>query len=85
MQSILRDERLAEMDPGDAFYFYAWYQVLERSGAAQSDMNTALSMAFKRLQRRASRIDDIETRKTFLSQPRWNGALSLAAKEYKLI
>jgi hypothetical protein len=85
MQSILRDERLAEMDPGDAFYFYAWYQVLERSGAAQSDMNTALSMAFKRLQRRASRIDDIEIRKTFLSQPRWNGALSLAAKEYKLI
>jgi hypothetical protein len=85
MQRILRDERLAEMDPGDAFYFYAWYQVLERSGAAQSDMNTALSMAFKRLQRRASRIDDIEIRKTFLSQPRWNGALSLAAKEYKLI
>jgi hypothetical protein len=85
MQRILRDERLAETDPGDAFYFYAWYQVLERSGAAQSDMNTALSMAFKRLQRRASRIDDIETRKTFLSQPRWNGALSLAAKEYKLI
>jgi hypothetical protein len=85
MQRILRDERLAEMDPGDAFYFYAWYQVLERSGAAQSDMNTALSMAFKRLQRRASRIDDLETRKAFLSQPRWNGALSLAAKEYKLI
>jgi DNA-binding transcriptional ArsR family regulator len=85
MQRILRDERLAETDPGDAFYFYAWYQVLERSGAAQSDMNTALSMAFKRLQRRASRIDDIETRKIFLSQPRWNGALSLAAKEYKLI
>jgi hypothetical protein len=85
MQRILRDERPAEMDPGDAFYFYAWYQVLERSGAAQSDMNTALSMAFKRLQRRASRIDDIEIRKVFLSQPRWNGALSLAAKEYKLI
>jgi hypothetical protein len=85
MQRILRDERLAETDPGDSFYFYAWYQVLERSGAAQSDMNTALSMAFKRLQRRSSRIDDIEIRKTFLSQPRWNGALTLAAKEYKLI
>jgi tetratricopeptide (TPR) repeat protein len=85
MQRVLRDERLAEMDPGDAFYFYAWYQVLERSGAAQSDMNTALSMAFKRLQRRASRIDNMEIRKAFLSQPRWNGALSLAAKEYKLI
>jgi hypothetical protein len=85
MQRILRDERLAETDPEDAFYFYAWYQVLEKSGAAQSDMNTALSMAFKRLQSRASRIDDPETRKLFLSQPRWNGALCLAAKEYKLI
>ncbi|MDR0998484.1 MAG: hypothetical protein LBL70_05395 [Treponema sp.] len=85
MQRILRDERLAETEPGDAFYFFAWYQVLERSGAAQSDMNTALSMAFKRLQRRSSRIDDIDVRKAFLSQPRWNGALTLAAKEYKLI
>ncbi|MDR0450951.1 MAG: hypothetical protein LBH26_06770 [Treponema sp.] len=85
MQRILRDERLAEMDPGDVFYFYSWYQVLQRSGASQSDMNTALSVAFKRLQRRASRIDDVEIRRTFLSQPRWNGALSLAAKEYKLI
>jgi hypothetical protein len=85
MQRILRDERLAETDPGDAFYFYAWYQILEQSGEPQSDMNTALSMAFKRLQRRASRIDDAEVRKNFLFQPRWNGALSLAAKEYKLI
>ncbi|MDR0731288.1 MAG: hypothetical protein LBF63_06430, partial [Treponema sp.] len=28
MQRVLRDERLSEMDPCDAFYFYAWYQVL---------------------------------------------------------
>jgi hypothetical protein len=42
-------------------------------------------MAFKRLQRRASRIDEVEIRRDFLSLPRWNGALSLAAKEYKLI
>ncbi|GHV64159.1 hypothetical protein AGMMS49587_15980 [Spirochaetia bacterium] len=85
MQRILRDERLSEMDPNDAFYFYAWYQVLEESGSAQVDMNTAVSMAFKRLQRRASHIDDMETRQSYLSRPRWNSALSLAAKEYKLI
>jgi tetratricopeptide (TPR) repeat protein len=85
MQRVLRDERFTEIDPWDAFYFFAWYQVLENSGAAQVDMNTAMSMAFKRLQRRASRIDDIETRRDFLSLPRWNSALSLAAKEYKLI
>jgi hypothetical protein len=85
MQRVLRDERLSEMDPGDAFYFYAWYQVLQESGAAQIDMNTAVSMAFKRLQRRASRIDDPKVRQAYLTQPRWNGALSLAAKEHKLI
>jgi hypothetical protein len=85
MQRILRDERLSEMDPNDAFYFYAWYRVLEESRSPQIDMNTAVSMAFKRLQRRASRIDDVETRQAYLSQPRWNSALSLAAKEYKLI
>jgi tetratricopeptide (TPR) repeat protein len=85
MQRILRDERLAEIDPWDAFYFFAWYRVLEKTGAAQVDMNTAVSMAFKRLQRRASRIDDVAIRRDFLSLPRWNGDLSLAAKEYKLI
>jgi tetratricopeptide (TPR) repeat protein len=85
MQRIIRDERLSDTDPGDAFYFFAWYRVLEETGAAQVDMNTAVSMAFKRLQRRASRIDEVEIRRDFLSLPRWNGALSLAAKEYKLI
>jgi hypothetical protein len=85
MQRVLRDERLSEMDPCDAFYFYAWYQVLKESGAAQVDMNTAVSMAFKRLQRRASRIDDPRIRQAYLTQPYWNSALSLAAREHKLI
>jgi hypothetical protein len=85
MQRVLRDERLSELDPWDAFYYYAWYQILGESGAAQVDMNTAVSIAFKQLQRRASRIDDIKVRQTFLTQPRWNGALSLAAKEHRLI
>jgi tetratricopeptide (TPR) repeat protein len=85
MQRILRDERLSEIDPSDAFYFFAWYRVLEETGAAQVDMNTAVSMAFKRLQRRASRIDDVEVRRDFLALPHWNAALSRAAKEYKLI
>jgi tetratricopeptide (TPR) repeat protein len=85
MQRILRHEQLSEMDPWDAFYFYAWFRILEQSGAGHVDMNTAITMAFKRLQRRASRIDDIETRRQFLSQPRWNSALNQAAKEFKLI
>ena len=85
MQRIIRNEHPSEMDPWDAFYFYAWYRILEQTGASQVDMNTAVSMAFKRLQRRASRIEDSETRRQFLFQPRWNNALGLAAKEFKLI
>jgi tetratricopeptide (TPR) repeat protein len=85
LHRVLRDERLSEIDPWDAFCFFAWYRVLEETGAAQVDMNTAVSMAFKRLQRRASRVDDLAVRRDFLSLPRWNSALSLAAREYKLI
>ena len=85
MQRILRDERLCEMDPWDAFYFYAMYRVLENTGATIVDMSTAVSMAFKRLQRRASRIEDVETRRQYLNGTRWNRELGLAAKEFKLI
>jgi hypothetical protein len=85
MQRIVQDERLSEMDPNSAFFFYAWYRVLEESGAAEVDMNTAVSMAFKRLQRRASRIDDPDTRRSFLTLHYWNSALGEAAKAHKLI
>jgi hypothetical protein len=85
LQRILRDERLCEMDPWDAFYFYAKYLILKQTGSSLVDMSTAVSMAFKRLQRRASRIDDIETRRQYLKGPRWNRELYHAAKEFKLI
>jgi len=85
IQQILRDERLCEMDPCDALYFYAKYRILEQSGASQVDMSTAVSMAFKRLQRRAGRIGDSETRRLYMNGSRWNRELSLAAKEFKLI
>ncbi|MDR1419574.1 MAG: ATP-binding protein [Treponema sp.] len=85
MQRMLRDEGLSDMDPNGAFYLYAFYRILEDSGAPQVDMNTAVSMAFKRLQRRASRIDDMEVQGGFLSLPCWNKALSRAARVYKLI
>jgi len=85
IQQILRDEKLCEMDPWDAFYFYAKYRILVQSEASQVDLSTAVSMAFKRLQRRAGRIEDIETRRQYLNGPRWNKELSMAAKEHKLI
>jgi len=85
LQRILRDERLCEMDPWDAFYFYAKYLILRQTDSSLVDKSTAVSMAFKRLQRRASRIEDIETRRQYLKGPRWNRELYLTAKEFKLI
>jgi hypothetical protein len=84
MQRVMRDE-LPETDPNVPFYLYSYYQILKRSGSPEVDMNTAISLAFKRLQRRASRIDDNEVKRAFLSLPYWNGSLMVAAKEHKLI
>jgi hypothetical protein len=85
LQQILRGEKLCEMDPWDAFYFYAKYRILENAGANLVDLSTAVSMAFKRLQRRAGRIEDIETRRQYMNGSRWNRELSIAAKNFKLI
>ena len=52
---------------------------------SQVDLKTVISMALKRLHRRASRIDDMETRQAFLNLPRWNNALQLVARENKLV
>jgi hypothetical protein len=85
MQRFTRDELLLDTDPNDIFYFYAYYRILQESGASEIDLNTAISMAFRRLQRRAIRIDDLETRRAFLNLHYWNSTLSSVAKEYKLI
>ncbi|MDR2901437.1 MAG: hypothetical protein LBV20_07970 [Treponema sp.] len=85
MNQITRGEKYSNTDTNDAFYFFAQYQVLQNANASEVDLNTAVSMAFKRLQRRASRIDDIETKRAFLFLNRWNAALGEAAKHHKLI
>jgi tetratricopeptide (TPR) repeat protein len=85
IRRVVRDEAMPQTDPNDAFYYYSQYCVLRETGAMEVDRNTAVSMAFKRLQSRASRIDDIETKRAYLALNHWNGALGLAAKEHKLI
>ena len=85
IQKILNDDRLCEMDPWTAFYYYAKYRILEQTGANQIDMGTSVSMAFKRLQKRAVKIEDVETRNQYLTGPRWNRELNQTAKEFKLI
>ena len=85
MQRFMRDELLPDTDPNDPFYFHAWYCMLRDTEAAQVDMNTIVSMAYKRLQRRASRIDDMKTMQTFMKQSCWNNTLRMAAKDHNLI
>ncbi|MCL2185632.1 MAG: hypothetical protein FWB86_07260 [Treponema sp.] len=85
IQKILRDETLCEIDPWEAFYFYAKYLILEQTEANNVDLGTSVSMAFKRLQKRAGRIDDIETRRQYLTGSRWSHELSAAAREFRLI
>jgi hypothetical protein len=84
-RELLRDGFPSDAEPDAPFYFYAYYLVLRDSGGPLAEINTAASAAFNRLQRRAVRIDDVETRRAFLAAHHWNKALSLAAQEHKLI
>jgi tetratricopeptide (TPR) repeat protein len=85
MRRIIREEGFPQTDPNDAFYYYSYYCVLRETGAVEVDMDTAVSIAFKRLQSRASHIDDIETKRDYLSQNYWNNALGQAARLHRLI
>ena len=85
MQRFTRDELQPDMDMNDIFYFYAYYRMLQESGASVLDLGTAASIANQRLQRRASRIDHFETKRMYLDAHYWNSALSAAAREHKLI
>jgi len=85
MQQLLRKGQFPEIDTCDPFIYYAWYKVLKHSGASQVDIRTAASTAFTRLQNRAGRIDDPETRQQYLKQPHWSKALGQAAVEFKLV
>ena len=85
MQRLMRNELLNEGDINGVFYHYALYLILKETGAPHRDASTAVSMAFKRLQRRSACIDNEQRRRDFISLNYWNGALNLAAREYKLI
>ena len=85
IQRILRSGQFHEIDPLDTFFHHAWYRVLEYTNASRVDISTAVSVAFKRLQSRAARIDDPETRRRYTTLPYWNKALVQAAEEFKLV
>jgi tetratricopeptide (TPR) repeat protein len=85
MQQILQNSHFAEIDPCDAFYRYAFYRILKQTGAGQLDLRTAASVAHKRLQVRAGRIDSPDMRRKYVTQPHWNKSLEETAKEYMLV
>jgi len=95
MQQLLHNERVSEMDPNDAFYYFSWFKILEHTnretagysfhGTEQVDLNTAVNMALKRLLQRAARIEEFETRNDYLSSNYWNSKITRVAKEYKLL
>jgi tetratricopeptide (TPR) repeat protein len=85
MNRIIREEKFPQTDPNTAFYYYSYYCVLQETDAAEVDRDTAVSIAFKRLQTRASHTDDIETKNAYLSLNYWNNALSQAARLHRLI
>ncbi|MDR0475648.1 MAG: hypothetical protein LBH43_18500 [Treponema sp.] len=84
-QDFLRRELLPDGETGDVFFYYAYYYILQKTEGSQVDMETTVSAAFKRLQRRAVRIDDDRLRQTYTSKNYWNSILGQAAKKYRLI
>ncbi len=85
LHRIAREEPVSELDPYDAFYFWAFASSLRASGVPSVDWQTALSLAFKRLQRRSSRIDDAAMKRDYTTRNRWNAALYADAKSINLI
>ncbi|MCL2610008.1 MAG: hypothetical protein FWD94_08915, partial [Treponema sp.] len=84
IRHILRNNRFAEIDPGDVFFHYALCRILKQTGASQIDMRTAASVAQKRLQVRSDRIDSPEIRRKYL-EAHWNRRLQDTAREFMLL
>lgn len=85
MRKMLKEERLSELDTGDAFSYWVYSHCLYLYGAESVDYGTVLSLAFKRFQRRSSRIDDLDTKRAFMSLHRWNAMLVQDAKKANLL
>ncbi|MDR2807839.1 MAG: ATP-binding protein [Spirochaetaceae bacterium] len=84
IQYMVKSEVL-KSDPYSALYYFAYYLILQKTGAKEREMNTAISIAFRQLQSRAAYIDDPKIRQSFLTQQYWNAPLNEIARKYKLI
>lgn len=85
LHRLSKEERVSDFDPYDAFYFRALSIANAAADLPSIDRQTILSIAFKRLQRRASRIDDADVRRSYQFSNRWNATLYADAQANKLI
>lgn len=85
MDSIFDELKPYVYDPFDVFYHSCYYLAIQQMASSEIDKATALSGAFKRLQKRAGRIEDAEMRRNYLTSNYWNGLLSSSAKMHNLI
>ena len=85
MRKMIKEDRLSELDSSDAFSYWVYSHCLYLFGAESVDYGTVLSLAFKRFQRRSSRIDDLDTKRAFMGLHRWNAMLVQDAKKANLL
>ncbi len=83
---LTREERLSEHDPSNYHYYYLHSRIVPHGeGELLVDRLTVLSKALKHVQERATRIDDVKKRQSFLRRNRWNARLIEDAKNLKLM
>lgn len=85
IRKLVKEEHLSELNVYDGFATWVYSQCLFLSGAGSLDYGTALSLAFNRFQRRSSRIDNIDVKRSFMNQGRWNAVLMQYAREANLV
>jgi tetratricopeptide (TPR) repeat protein len=83
MKEMLPVEPLST--PVCVMYHYLYFYSMHQASGDDVEKNTALSLAFKQLQIRASRIDDLEIKRVYNSKQFWNARLFTLARENRLI
>jgi hypothetical protein len=83
---MTRDDRLSSQDPYLYVYYYLHSLVIPAGeGDLLVNKLTALSKALKHVQQRATRIDDVKLRQSYLRANVGNAGLLDDAKKYKLM
>lgn len=83
---LTREDRLSDHDPNNYYYYHLHSRIVPHGeGELLVDRLTVLSKAIKHLQERATRIDDVKKRQSFLHRSLWNARLIDDAKRLKLM